>query len=450
MLKTGAGDRLEQMETLIIAAFNAATQADGFLGLGLANLLKSNGLGKTHQAVVSSKLETLARELNEKGDLHRAREFFSATAEWYKAVPDASKAAEMTTLVAENWVKEAIAQVTANTPSYMVAAGFYENAIQTYRTIPKAQRAIHRVDERIGELRTKLNEAGEKSIDEMGVIRTPGIDITQLVENSRKSVSGKPPLEALLAFANLHQGENVERLRASTLARMEQSIIQRLVSATTMSRDGRVLARRPSMSLASKPTTEDEIAICAEMVRDYGMLVDLVVRANILPALGALLLEHRLCENDFIELTRNSPVIPKDRVGLFGKALFAGYDRDFVTALHLLIPQIEHMVRFHLKQAGAKTTNIDKNGIQNENGLSTLMDLPEVDQVFGKNMAFELRSLLCNPFGSNLRNELAHGLLNEDMCYSSSAIYTWWLALKLTFTAWWSNLPASESCDEGN
>lgn len=450
MLKIGAGDRLEQMETLIITAFNVATRADGFLGLWLANLLKSNGLGKTHKTAVSSKLEILASELNEKGDLQSAREFFSSAAEWYKAVPDVSKAAEMTALVAESWVKEAIAQVTANPPSYMVAASFYENAIQTYRTIPKAQRAIHRVDERIGELRTKLNEAGEKSIDEMGAIRTPQIDITQLVENSRKSVSGKPLQEALLAFANLHQGENVEKLRANTLERMEQSIIQRLVSATTMSRDGRVLAKRPSMSLSSKPTTEDEIAICAEMVRDYGLLVDLVVRANILPALGVLLLEHRLCENDFIELARNSPIIPKDRVGLFGKALFAGYDRDFVTALHLLIPQIEHMVRFHLKQAGAKTTNIDKNGIQNENGLSTLMDLPEVDQVFGKNLAFELKSLLCNPFGSNLRNELAHGLLNEDMCYSSPAIYAWWLALKLTFTVWWSSLPASESGDEGS
>ncbi len=46
MLKEGAGDRLEQMEALIIASFNAATRLDSFRGLWLADLLRSNGLGK--------------------------------------------------------------------------------------------------------------------------------------------------------------------------------------------------------------------------------------------------------------------------------------------------------------------------------------------------------------------------------------------------------------------
>ncbi|WP_265299786.1 DUF7380 domain-containing protein [Verminephrobacter eiseniae] len=36
MIKVSAGDRLEQMETHIVASFNAATRQDGFLGLWLA------------------------------------------------------------------------------------------------------------------------------------------------------------------------------------------------------------------------------------------------------------------------------------------------------------------------------------------------------------------------------------------------------------------------------
>lgn len=438
MLRGVAGDRLAQMEATIVMAFNAATRTDGFLGLWLADLLKSNGLGRAYRADVARKLETLAHEFDGEGNLHSAREYFSAAAKWHKVIPDKGKAAQMTAAVAEGWVKEAIARTSCASPSHMLAASCYENAIQTYRTIPKAERATHQVDERIAKLRVHLNNAGEKSLGEMGLIRIPGVDITQIVENARKSVTGKSAQEALFAFANLHGGANAEELRSSALESMRQHPLQSLFAATVMSRDGRVIAKRPAMSLGGELTEDDEIAIRAQMIRDYGILVSIVAQGDIWPALEVLLLEHRLREADFLDLARHSPIVPKERAGLFGKALFAGYERDFVTALHILIPQIEHLVRVHLKQAGAKTTNLDKDGIQNENGMSTLMDLPEAEQVFGKDLAFELKSLFCDAFGPNLRNELAHGLLDEDECHSPFVIYAWWLALRLTFNTWWN------------
>lgn len=450
MLRDGAGDRLEQMEAAVVLAFNAATRADGFLALWLADLLKSNGLGRAHRADMARKLEALAHEFDGERDLHRAREYFSAAANWHKAIPDEVKAAEMTAAVAESWVKEAIARTASEHPSHMVAASFYENAIQIYRAIPRAERATHRVDERIAELRAHLNDSGEKSLGEMGLIQTSRIDITQIVENARKSVTGRSAQEALLAFANLRGGAKAEELRNNALERMRKHPLQSLFASTVMSRDGRVIAKRPPMSLGGELTEDDEIAIRAEMIRDYGILVSLAVQGDIWPALEVLLLEHRLREADFLELARHSPIVPNERVGLFGKALFAGYERDFVTALHLLIPQIEHLVRVHLKQAGAKTSNLDKDGIQNENGMSTLMDLPEAEQVFGKDLAFELKSLFCDAFGPNLRNELAHGLLEEDECHSSFAIYAWWLALRLTVNTWWSASRKSKVREESN
>jgi hypothetical protein len=96
------------------------------------------------------------------------------------------------------------------------------------------------------------------------------------------------------------------------------------------------------------------------------------------------------------------------------------------------------MVRVHLKQAGAQTTNLDKDGIENENGLSTLMDLPKVAAVFGKDLSFEIKTLFCDAFGPNLRNDLAHGLLDEDAFNSPNAIYAWWLGLRLVFNTWWN------------
>jgi Domain of unknown function (DUF4209) len=438
MLKSGAGDRLEQMEISIVVAFDTTTIQDGFLGLWLATLLKTNGLGRKNRSKISKKLESLAKAFDDEGDLHRARQYFSASSDWYKVIPDVANAAQMTVFVAEGWVKEAIASASSNNPSHMTASSLYENAIQTYRTIPRSERFTHRVTERITVLRARLSDSGEKAMGEMGQIVTPGIDISQIVENARKSVAGKSAMQALFAFSNLHNGAKVDELRNSVLERMKQFPLQSLFGATVMSADGRVIAKRPAMGLGGELTESDEISIRAEMIRDYGIFVNIEVQGQIWPALETMILEHRLRETDFVELASQSPIIPKERARLFGKALFLGYERDFVAALHILIPQIEHMVRVHLKQAGAQTTNLDKDGIENENGLSTLMDLPEVAAVFGKDLSFEIRTLFCDAFGSNLRNDLAHGLLDEDAFHSPNAIYAWWLGLRLVFNTWWN------------
>jgi hypothetical protein len=438
MLKGGAGDRIAEIETAILKAFESATKQDGFLGLWLADLLESNGLGRTQRTVVAQKLETLAGEFDADGDLHRAREYFSAAAKWFKLAGDEAKAASMTAALAEGWVKEAVARVSSVNVSHMAAATFYENAVQIYRTIPRAERAAHRVDERLGELRAHLSESGEKSLSEMARISSPGVDISQIVENARKAVSGKTAIEALKAFCNLHRGVDAKQARESALERLRNHPLQALFAATVMSRDGRVIAKRPGMSLGGTPSGGDEVTIRAEMIRGYGISLGIVVQGDIWPALEVLWLEHRLHETDFIGLASQSPIVPKDRVRLFGKALFSGYDRDFITALHLLVPQIEHLVRHHLKQSGVKTTTLDANGIENEVGLSALMDYPETEKIFGADLSFELRALFCDPFGPNLRNELAHGLLDDEACQSIYAVYAWWFGLRLIFNTFWN------------
>ncbi len=441
LLGAGAGERLAEIEASIIKAFTSVTRQDDFSALELANLLTSNALGGDHSTMIATKLQSLAREFEAEGNLLRAREYFQASADWFKVSGDDEKSTAMTVEVAEGYVKEASTRVSLDQPSHMVAATYYENAIQTYRTIPKSMRAMHRVDDRIVALRKHLNESGEKSLDEMGVIRSPGVDISQIVKNARNSVRSKALDEALNAFVNQLEGENAKELRESAIEQIRSYPVQFLFSGTLMSRDGRVIAKQPGTALSDDDEGGDnEVVIRSKMVENYRFHVDLAVRGYIWPAQEILLLEHRLREADFVDLARQSPIVPTGRELLFGKALFAGYDRDFITALHILVPQIEHMVRYHLKQAGVQTTNIDVNDIENENGLSSLMDLPQTEEIFGEDLSFEIKALFCDPFGPNLRNELAHGLLGDRACESTFAIYAWWFGLKLVFNTFWNAL----------
>ena len=180
-----------------------------------------------------------------------------------------------------------------------------------------------------------------------------------------------------------------------------------------------------------KSAAEDSKAVWADMVKHYTMMIGPIVTGFIWPALEVLRLEHRFCEEIFVVIGNESHLVPPGRERLFGKALFAGYDGDFVSALHLLVPQIEDMVRWHLKARGVKTTTLDSKGIETENALGTLMESSETNQVFGEDMAFEFKALLCDPFGPNVRNELAHGLLDYEACESAYAVYAWWLGLRI-------------------
>lgn len=182
------------------------------------------------------------------------------------------------------------------------------------------------------------------------------------------------------------------------------------------------------------------------MIRSYTLEISQITQGMILPALEVLNLEHRLRENDFIALTNQSPTVPKDRIRLFAKGLYLGYDGDFVGALHLLVPQIENMVRQRLRAIGCKTSTVGDDSVETENGLSALIVLPEVTELFGEDLGFELRALLCDAAGPNLRNEIAHGLFGDSVYYSVASVYTWWLSLKLVLNSFWnSTFPDVES-----
>lgn len=443
-LGKGSGDRIEDMLATMLDRLLSTSIQEPFFGVKLAKLLRSNRLAKRRGTEVAEKLEALALAFWQASDVFGARAYFEESALWFHWLGQQPKHAEMTVAQAETYVREAMFHTSGSAPSNMIANSLYEKAIQIYRDVPRKMRAAHRVEERVAELRTLQTQTGEQTLTEMGVIRSPGFDITELVEQARKATAGKEPIEALRSLANIHPVEQVDNLRDNVIERMRQFPLQWIFASTTYSRDGRVIAKRPAMNmLGAELSDSDERTIQASMIRDYGMFLGITVQSAILPALEVLRQEHRLREVDFVELSRLSPIVPNGRAILFGKALFAGYDGDFVTALHLLVPQIEHMVRTHLKQAGALTTTLDAEGIETENGLSTLVALPETEDVFGKDLVFELKALFCDPFGHNLRNELAHGLLDDGDCRSAASIYAWWLGLKLVFNTWWNSRAAN-------
>ena len=423
-LGAGSGDRIDEMRDAILKAFHTATTDDADLALWLSDLLDKQGrVQESDFRPLGEHLETLAKNFESSGDLPRCRDYFERASRWFKKAGDAAKSAEMTVALAEGWARQA--RASAGNSSH-VAATFYGKAIQAYRTIPRPKRGPYQVDERIGELRGHLNKASEKSLGEMNVISVE-TDISKIIKQAQDGVRDKKRADALGAFANLYRADT-KTIRASAIGYIRRHPLSNLMPTTVLSRDGRVIAKRPGMN--------DEGAIEAGMIEHYQREINVAVTGLILPALEILMQEHRLQENDFADLCRQSPIVPIEREKLWAKALYAGYDHDFVTAIHLLCPQMEHMVRQYLKAVGAQTTTLSQDGIETENGLGTLMEMPEIKKILGPDLTFEIKALFCSPFGPNLRNEVAHGLLSLDDFRSVYSVYAWWLGMRLVFDYW--------------
>ena len=113
------------------------------------------------------------------------------------------------------------------------------------------------------------------------------------------------------------------------------------------------------------------------------------------------------------------------------KGLLFGFNEDFITATHLLSPQIENMVRFELHNKGVKTTTLDKDGVESENGLSTLLKHEQVSKAIDEVLVFNFKALMTDPHGANLRNMVAHGLLEDKPDNSCDMTYFWWFCLRL-------------------
>ena len=440
MIGGTAGERLDEMETSIIEALKSATAEDKFFSYRLAHTLKSNGLGESDATAVAEKLESLAGEFGKAGDFHAGESFYNASADWYRHSDESDKAIDMTVAQAEAFVDEASARLSSDGPSHGVAASFVEDAIQVYRTVPRVHRDRYDVDQRIQGLRLRLNEHSKRAQDEMVTVSGGEIDLSDNIKQARDAVSGKSLEGALARFANLYH-VSAEKLRKSAMRSLSHSPLLASIPKVYSSHDGRVIARTPGISGSTSSNEDDEAEILAQMNRlEYGTLVSIVVQALILPALDVLTLEHRLRSSALVELTRRSPIVPIGREVLFGKALSYGFNRDFATSIHLLAPQIEHIVRVHLKVAGVSTSHLDQDGIETENGLSALIDLPETKVIFGEDLTFEIKALFCDQLGPNLRNNIAHGLLDDQQVHSIDAIYAWWLGFKIVYNTFWNAL----------
>lgn len=427
-------EKLKEIKVNLFSAFCLEYPTDRFMKLWIAELLDNLRIDNDFINEIALSLQKTATNLQNQSDFHSAIQYFELASKKHKQYSNDKGWLVCLIGVAECYQLEADSR---SGDSNMVSNSFYEKAIKAYRRIPTKHRNTYGVEDKIRSLREKITATGQASLSEMGMVRTPGIDISDMMKQSIEHVANKQSSEeALMYFTGLFNGADCQELEVNAKKTMQGSFLSSFFGSIQMSSDGRVVAKTPAMNLnADEDNSVNKAVLHRQIQQQFSIEVQLVVEGQILPALRQLLMEHRFTKEFLTAICNHSPIVPQNRDELLGYALWLGFEYEFGAAIYLLCPQVEHIIRTQLKDAGAHTSNLDKEGIENENGLSTLMDLPEAHKLFGDNLTFEIKSVFTDPLGFNLRNEVAHGLLDDNTSSSIHTIYAWWMVLKLVITS---------------
>lgn len=362
----------------------------------------------------------IAAAASASGGLERARNHHAVQSKLLRRAGRTQEAEDVMCALAETFVTEAEAQESAG--SFMGAHHFWQKAVQAFSDRPSLR-------SRIPELRVRLAAAGRKTLAEMKTASTGEIDISAEVEASQGLLRGRPWDDAFFQLAIMTPLIDVEKLREATIERMREFPLAPLTKGDVFDYAGRKIAIRPA--IGSGDAKQEEQAIEGFMDEQARVHRHFTVHAILAPAIRVMRDEH-LIDGDAIELIiKDSALVPEHHLSLFVKGVRAGFQFDFSTALHLLVPQVENGLRHVLEQSGVVPRNIDADGVEDVWLLGRILDHEKLREILDEDMLYELRTLMAGRLGPNLRNSIAHGLLNESALNGEMGFYLWWVIVRL-------------------
>ena len=393
--------------------------------LKIIKIFVKTDLDKRLNHELAEKLLEKQKEFNHEQQFHIAEQYLELAAKLFKKAGNAEDSYKSLAL---------LSQATENHGDYrknesaMVANSFYKLALQRYREIPNSYRSTLQIDQKLDTVQEKITQSGLLITGELKLISTEQMNISELQEQSINHVKDKQTaFESLLYFSGVSSC-NFESIWKSTENYIQNSVVSSLFGATSVSLDGRKISSIPPLALDGN--NRDEV-ILKNAIKNFGIHMHLAVKGCIFPALNQIQEEHIFPKDFLVNLCKLSDIVPEKREFLVANALYQGFEWDFRSAIHLLAPQVENMVRQLLKRNGLVTTHTDPNGIENEMGLSSLVSIVGAREILGDDLWFELQAVFTDSLSANLRNEVGHGLLDDDTSNSLYSVYAWWMILRL-------------------
>ena len=125
--------------------------------------------------------------------------------------------------------------------------------------------------------------------------------------------------------------------------------------------------------------------------------------------------------DDLSFLTEKNAVIPNGRNEIIKFGLYLGLSGKLYAAMHILLPQMEHIIRNLVALCG-DTVSFIKEGCEEYKPLSQLFKSDKLHEYYDEDIIFTFQSIMDERAGANLRNINAHGLMGPSIGNGGAAL----------------------------
>lgn len=317
--------------------------------------------------------------------------------------------------IGKNYELESEYQHGREKKSLIVKAYYLEEAMSHYANIGYKEK----VDE-MKQLIRKTYDQLEQS-DEMKIVSSPVEIPRELVGKLVDSYVSSNIQDSLDKIALSPIIPDIDEIAKQVNDLKEEFPLQNLISKSILDNSKKI----------EHSETEDDL-YRINFNQNYVQRLDLGIELILLQVFEKLVHDYNFNLKDIMEKFNQWGLLSENNYFFVEVGVSRFFEEDYVSAIHILVPQFESTLRNLFVQADFATTSIKKRTNQHEQTFNEFLDREDVKSSLGDNIHKLIQIVMVEQSGLNLRNNIAHGLIDFASMTKSRCILVIFLFLILT------------------
>lgn len=315
--------------------------------------------------------------------------------------------------------------------SIVIADSLYDTALnlRSNATVPSTEAQNSRAWS--DNVRKKKEEIEKDLPKYMSVVKTKiGIDADQFNRYIDENLEGLNFQEWIIRICQFTTFYKEQEIHDKVIKGTSDFLFISLVAESSINSKGQTTVNLAPLDIADPE--KDENLLKLHMYKSLGQSVSFdgaLVLKNILRKLRTKYTDFSKDDLEFV--VRENPIIPENRENIFLSGIYMGLKGQYYESLHILAPQMENLFRNIAKSVGGLTIAYDDKGVASAKLLSSIFELPELKDCYDNDWLFLFQGMMSEKSGLNIRNLVAHGLLEEEDSESGGSVYFICAVLKL-------------------
>ncbi|HEA4265929.1 TPA: DUF4209 domain-containing protein [Staphylococcus aureus] len=318
--------------------------------------------------------------------------------------------------IGKSYELEAEYQQERNNKSLLVKANFLEKAMEKYMEIGEREKSNKM------KILVKWTYEEYENSNEMNLIRIP-------IEFPKEEID-----KIIEGFISSDVQISLDKIAYSNDLIPKITVIEDLVDKLSKEFPLQGLISKGLLNDGKKvveTTTEEDnktINFNSNYMHHLNINVELLLKA----IFDKLISEFEISTEDFMQKFNKWELLDNKNVPFIEHGISRFLEKDYLSALHILVPQFESTVRRMFSKAGYSTTSIRKGNTQQEVTFNEFLLRDDVKSTLGNDVHKLIQIVMVEQSGLNLRNEIAHGLIELSNINYTKCILVIYLFLILT------------------